>query len=193
MKKLLLIFSVTALLVSVGCKKKNTTPDNPDVNSRNIDSTVVTISGTSSDEAEIDVNQDGNSDFRIAAFEDGDFLSTKLLAGRSNTPVKFIVDDAEVGYSFGETSILDSSVGTPKPPRPHLQFGSEAILSQKTSISNLGYAGDGDIYIAFRINISGGTHYGWLKLNVSTDGKTLKLKSLGYNIKAEASLNAGEL
>ena len=192
MKKLILIFSVTALLVNFGCKKRSTTPVNPDVNSSLLDSTVITPTASSSKQASIDVNKDGSSDFRISATNDNGSLSTILLADRSFTPIEFVIDDTEIGYAFGENALIDSTVIVPKPPKPHLQFGREAITSYKSVAANLGHAGTGDFFVAFKIVIDDENHYGWLKLNVSADGTTLKLRSLGYNIKPEASLKAGE-
>lgn len=193
MKNVLILCSVIALLVSVGCKKKNTTPDNPDVNSRNIDSIVVAPSMSATAEASIDVDQDGVSDFSLRAINDDGTLITSLTNGRSNSPVKFVVDDALVAFGFGENARIDSIVVGPNPPRPHLNFNSYAIASRITTSTNIGHAGEGDIFMAFVININDNNHYGWIKLNVSSDGKTVKLKSLGYNIKPNAALNIGEL
>lgn len=192
MKKIIILFSSLTILIAISCKKRSTTPDNPDVNSSLLDSTVITPTASSSKQASIDVNKDGMSDFRISATNDNGSLTTILLADRSNTPVKFVIDDAEIGYAFGENALIDSTVIGPKPPRPHLQFGSEAITSFKSVSANLGHAGTGDFFVAFKIVIDDENHYGWLKLNVSADGTILKLRSLGYNIKPEASLKAGE-
>ncbi|MFN8283518.1 MAG: hypothetical protein U0U67_09910 [Chitinophagales bacterium] len=193
MKNAIFLFSIIALFVSVSCKKRGTTPDNPNVNSSILDSSVGTPTSSGSREVLIDVDKDGNSDFSLRAVNDNGNLITSLAGGRSNTPINFVVDDENIGYAFGENAILDSSVGLPKPPRPHLNYYYSGLISKITPSANLGHAGEGDIFIAFTITISGGRHFGWLKLNVSADGKTIKLKALGYNIKPEESLKAGEI
>jgi hypothetical protein len=193
MKNILLIVSITALLtVTTSCKKKNTIPDNPNVYSSILDSSVLTPASSATDEAPIDVNKDGTSDFDLVAINDGGTLITKIVSGRTNTPLAFVIEDLQVGSSFDENAILDSSGIKPTPPKPHRQLSSSAILSFKSLSANIGHAGEGDFYIAFIIYIGGERHFGWLKLNVSSDGKTLKLRSYGYNIHPEESLKAGE-
>ncbi|MEZ5053667.1 MAG: hypothetical protein R2807_02685 [Chitinophagales bacterium] len=52
--------------------------------------------------------------------------------------------------------------------------------------------GAGDVFIGIRFIIDGQYHYGWLKVAVSTDFKTINIKEVAYNKIPNVAIKAGE-
>ncbi|MBA2422735.1 MAG: T9SS type A sorting domain-containing protein, partial [Chitinophagales bacterium] len=48
-----------------------------------------------------------------------------------------------------------------------------------------------DKYLGLRLDMSGDNHYGWARLDVSDDGKTLTVKDYAYEATAETEIAAG--
>ena len=187
---ILFLFGIFTIL-SIGCKKEPI-PDNPDVNSRGIDSVSVSPgAGNPPRTSAIDVDEDGTADLFMSA---GELIpgtaTTSLISGQPNT--NFLVDDNDF-VSPSDINALIDSVSIPRPPRPHSRWYYSANVSVISSLLNRGEATGNDFFLGMYLTKTDGVHYGWLKINVSTDGKTIRLKALGYHLKPRTAIKAGEI
>ncbi len=48
-------------------------------------------------------------------------------------------------------------------------------------------------YVGVRFDISGATHYGWARIEMSADGTTMTIKDYAYDATAGAAINAGDV
>lgn len=55
-----------------------------------------------------------------------------------------------------------------------------------------GMVGKGDKYIPFQLFIDGNVHFGWIRVEVSADGKQITVKDAAYAEKSGASIEAGQ-
>jgi hypothetical protein len=55
-----------------------------------------------------------------------------------------------------------------------------------------GFAGKGDLLVGVRFMIGSQLHYGWMKVNASTDYKTIIVKEVAYDIRPNVEVRAGE-
>jgi hypothetical protein len=61
-----------------------------------------------------------------------------------------------------------------------------------SGIKNYGFAGKGDLLVGVRFMIGSQLHYGWMKVNASTDYKTIIVKEVAYDIRPNVEVRAGE-
>ncbi|HMV14804.1 MAG: hypothetical protein IT275_12025 [Chitinophagales bacterium] len=188
----IILFCIFSLIFS--CKKKSLTPNNPDVNSRIIDSVSVVPAGNGRSEAPIDADEDGTTDFYLVSYTDDDAYITSLDAEQVIGDNNFSTDGFNGAAVYNEQAIIDS-VSVPKGPRPPKAIWDNlANCSYVAFVGGIeGLAGKGDSYLGFYLEKSDGKHYGWLKLNIPADGKSIKLISIGYHTKPRTAILAGEL
>ena len=193
MNKLSCILILSVLTISIySCRKKSTTPDNPDVSSSIIDSVSVAPAGNGKREAAIDADKDGVTDFFLSTTNDDGAYSTDLDALQVLNNTNFTTDGSGFLAEIGENAIIDS-VSVPKGPRPPRAIWSNfANCSFADGLNLEGYAGIGDFFAGFYLEKPDGKHYGWLKLNIPAEGKSIKLLSLGYHTKPRTAIKAGE-
>ena len=61
-----------------------------------------------------------------------------------------------------------------------------------TNIQTGNFMGATDGYLGIAFDISGSTHYGWVRLDVASDASTITLKDYAYNGTADGAINAGQ-
>lgn len=54
------------------------------------------------------------------------------------------------------------------------------------------WAGAVDMYLGFRFTSAGNLHYGWVRMDVTSDATTVTIKDWAYNTTADAGINAGQ-
>jgi hypothetical protein len=90
----------------------------------------------------------------------------------------------------GPANVLDSSSGYA------LLMPAAAVISAGAgSFSNyMGVPASGNGYLGIEFDISGGTHYGWIEVSLSTDPEqAIELVKWGYNDEAGESIEAGQI
>ena len=194
LKKSILFSAIIIFITCISsCRTKSVTPNNPDVDSRIIDSVSVAPSGGGRQDKAVDADQDGTTDFYLVAINDDDAFSTSLDAQQVLDDVNLSTDGVGMAADYGESAIIDS-VSVPKGPGPpRAIWANFGTCSSVDGVIVEGFAGAGDIYIGFYITKPDGKHYGWLKLNIASDGKSIKLKSVGYHRKPRTAIIAGEV
>lgn len=55
------------------------------------------------------------------------------------------------------------------------------------------FVGQNDAFVGFRFDISGSMHYGWIRLNCSSDGLTYIIKDWAYEQLANTSIHIGDM
>jgi hypothetical protein len=193
MKKAILILIILIGVQLSSCKKKGTTPNNPDVTNRIIDSSLSVNTSSSTESSSIDANNDGTIDFYLnGSYFRGEF-STSLNTFQTSTDVAFTTDGFSSVADFDNNALIDSSLSVPKGPRPNAIWNLAGICSRIGNGINEGYSGKGDFFVGFYFSLLDGKHYGWLKLNVAIDGKTITLKELAYQEKPRTAIKVGEI
>ncbi len=146
--------------------------------------TTVTGNGASYD---LDLNNDGSTDFSFNINTDG-AGGVKMFANALN-------DNAIAGkpgsFGFIYPYVLDANdmIG------PDLEwYGGLSQTMASTGYYDNPYGnwfGETDKYMGLRLDMGGDNHYGWARLDVSDDGKTLTVKDYAYEAAAEMEIAAG--
>lgn len=157
------------------------------------DTTVDTHKGT----YDLDLDQDGSSDFRITQYLDTG--STGLVDAIFIAPY-----DSISARSMGE---LQNGFSYPFKLVPGDSIGADELWNgnTETNVGYLVYQFDGtpypnsnwkgpvtDGFMGLRILKTDGLHYGWVRLNVAADNRSFTVKDFAYNTVVNEGLLAAE-
>lgn len=197
MKKVLLILSATALMVTVNAQITyyDYAPDEEihatyagesiNIDFDNDQNPELTLYGTKHDTVIAGVLSTTITGFAITTFG-----NTEIL-GRTTTLQSETILEADtllVGFTIDGTSAYVNS----STPSVFPGVGLTAI-EQISSTTAGQYAGAGDKYIGVKFEISGATHYGWIKVNVSATHDTCVIDSYAYETTAATGIDAGDM
>ncbi|MFN8260922.1 MAG: hypothetical protein U0X41_08330 [Chitinophagales bacterium] len=183
---------LTLCMSLLACKKEE--PDNPNINHRVVNLEMKVSSYNANTDMSIDINDDGMQDFEIELYLDKD------------------ADDdygyqAELDYEQSGNEFLTQIINTyeylkPLNPNDLITGGSstwfrycdifDVSRSPGDPEEKYGYAGNGDMLVGVRFMIGTERHYGWMKINASSDYKTVVVKEVAYEIRPNVEIRAGE-
>jgi hypothetical protein len=147
------------------------------------DVTDTTVSGDGAN-YDLDLNNDGTSDF---SFNITSGAGVKLLGEALNDNA--IAGTAASPYLYPYAMDANDVIG------PDLQWnggGTQTMASSGYFQNPYGnWFGETDKYLGLRLDMAGDNHYGWARLDVSDDGKTLTVKDYAYEATAETEIAAG--
>lgn len=193
--------AVLSVIVSVSCKKES-----------NASIIFKSYNITFTDTTTLGINQFAGIDI------DGDAINDFILYGSTFSPDDndTIVNQIGLAKQDGTDNGLVDTVITPNPSDPDISFGILKFLNSgdkigssstfnsdepavilrafknSTLLASFGVTDNADKFIGFKFKIGSVLHYGWLKINLSADKKTLTIKEGAYNTDADEEINAGE-
>ena len=183
---------VAASVLPLSCNK------DVEENDVNIDDKVINMvlnavtSGTSfNKEDSIDINGDGQFDFTLTI--DGKVVGPDSYSYAVINGIKTGNHILSTDQTFGYYSIPFSTVKNSgdKLNSSSANWEIKSYFSYKENSSSLGFAGAGDKFIGFRFKAGANTHYGWMKVNVASDYKTLTVKEVAFNKTPDAEIEVG--
>ncbi|MBA2423023.1 MAG: T9SS type A sorting domain-containing protein [Chitinophagales bacterium] len=145
----------------------------------------VTVSGDGAS-YDLDLNNDGTVDYRINITSNGG-TGVKMLAEALGNNA--IAGTAAAPYFYPYVMDLNDVIG------PDLEWNGGA--NQTMAISGYypdpygNWFGEIDKYLGLRLDMGSDNHYGWARLDVSDDAKTLTVKDYAYESTAETEIMAG--
>ena len=175
------------LLMFSACKTEN---NDPLIEDKTINKTITTGGSSSRYGADdsIDVNGDGNFDFKflfgaVSGVADTAFYGGACIKG----------DVLTYTQNLGTTTTVFTTVfnsGDKISPSSTI-WNSFGFMAGTLETSSIGIAGAGDKLIGFRFSAVDGTHYGWMKVNIPDDYKSLKVVELAYHKTPDTEIEAG--
>jgi hypothetical protein len=170
----------TATVIPMACKK--------DSNSADIEDKIINkVIGTMGDDSafygedSIDVNGDGQFDFGFIA-KGGNYYGpyAESYGFGINVGNDFVTNEQTFGMG-GDIYLV-----TPKNSGDKISSASSlwtyyGFLGFKQGPYEFGSAGSGDKSYGFRFKVGANTHYGWIKVNLADDYKSLTVKEYAYH------------
>ncbi len=135
----------------------------------------------------IDLNNDGTDDFAIGT------INAPAVGFNGISPTDSWVG-SQISYlypfAFNNGEVISSGLSG-------WYGGSSNVgtLNYTSCYNGLGgsnWCGVTDKYLGLRFQISGNTHYGWARLDVSASGDSMTLKDFAYNSTPDAPIDAGQ-
>ncbi len=203
MKKSIL-FSLFALVVLTfsSCKvEDDPTNDNPNVTSVQVDSTLKSFYANSTPGLEGIYGYDFSSSplftdcvLLINLYWYNPASSNGIYLHFNNSKGDVLTDNNGFIKSFDSGVKIDSTLAGTWSGYNDGVFSYDYIANPSANKGNL--AGQGDKYIVFRA-FSGALpqqkYYGWMRVSVTANGRTLKVIAIGFQNNANTSLRTGEL
>lgn len=176
----------------LSCKKEE--PDNPNINHRVVNLEMKVSSYNAESDMSIDINDDGMLDFEIELD----------LYRNSDNELEYY---AEIDYEQTGNEVLTQDVDSDEYVKPlnknNLISGGSSTWYRYATIFeldrdpgnpeiNYGFAGKGDVLVGIRFMIGTQLHYGWMKINATSDYKSIVVKEVAYDIRPNVEVRAGE-
>lgn len=187
-----LVVILLVLFATVSCKKEDNainsniivTPINSTFNLRSEDTTVY---------KELDIDKDGAKDFTfMMKYQYKERLGNDnyvyIYASKIENELVAHLGSVE-GYFLNELTTSDSITPTSTIWIP--EASAATYWTQSRININEGIAGKGNSIIGFRFLVGTELHYGWLKLNVSEDFRTINIMEAAYDKRPNTSILAG--
>lgn len=183
------LFYVALLATAmISCKKKEV--DDPNVTYKSINKTLTTNIANESKYDTIDVFGDNNNLIvtQLIITSTGD--SSNIIVNMSNGGV--YTDPTQLYFVFRKLQNLFTG-DTPEllPADKWANYGFAAV---KLGTDKRGYIGVGDVFIPViftRYVPASEYHYGWLRINISSDARSIKLVDLAYDTRPDTPVNMG--
>lgn len=191
MKMKLLIFLMLSMSL-LSCKKEE--PDNPNINHRVVNLEMKVSSYNAESDMSIDMNDDGMQDFEIELdlYKDAeDDLDYELWLDYYQSGNEFLTQEINSDAYAQPLNKNDLISGGSSTWESYCNFF-ELEKSPGYPDDNYGFAGKGDILVGVRFMIGAERHYGWMKINASSDYKTVIVKEVAYEIRPNVEIRAGE-
>ncbi len=196
-KSYLFFFVIAAVFVFNGCSiDEDPTNDNPDVSSIQIDSTLKSFFPNTAPNFEIVFVQNFTNaqafTINFSWFDPTD--SHGIYLDFNNNIGDALVDANGFIKSFDSGVKIDSTLAGTWSDNVDGRFSLDYVANPSANKGNL--AGQGDKYIIFRAfsdALPQLKYYGWLRVNVSANGRELKVISIGFQKNANTNLRTGEL
>lgn len=196
MKTTKIITLIAMVVLAVSCKKEKET-DNPNINHRTIDIELKSNSYIlSSLNQNIDINDDGVQDFRIDLYlnrisnDEFNYSAAINSVQTGNELLSQVVNTYHYLKALTVNQSIDSGSGI------WYNFTNAFVFLKSPIYPNtdieFGFAGKGDVLIGFRFMIGTELHYGWMKINVTADYKSIVVKEVAYEIRPNVEVKAGE-
>ncbi|HNF49941.1 MAG TPA: hypothetical protein PKO18_08215 [Chitinophagales bacterium] len=192
MKKNIKMYSALALgasaILPVACKKDN---NDPNIIDKNIGLSLSIGASPSLKIDSIDIDGNGRTDMAfLIGTEDHDSTMISYLTSM-NSNSAFIVNANYTVMTIEEGNQQDAITTSSS------NLGSVALFHSKNlgSSTNIGIGGQGDKYIVFAVRDAVAApddiHTGWMKVNLSSDLKTLTIKDLAYQKNPGVGIKVG--
>jgi hypothetical protein len=142
----------------------------------------------------LDINNDNVDDFRFTRNEDTYYtpasLSFDILGLNNNRPVNF----SFINFAPVSTSRLNEGDSISNKSNFYISSGDGRLIYALGDNLIQGYqwlAGTTDKYAGVKFYIGTQLHYGWIRMDVSSDLKSMTIKEVGYESSPGALIKAG--
>jgi hypothetical protein len=200
------VLTGASLAVLSGCGKD--APDDPLITYTDINPDISlvppvnTTPGSLDLEQLIDLNDDGIDDvsIRIASYNltynSYTFnLGNSYADGENGASILARYDEVDFGPYTGSYYVAKGlSSGDPIDAAQTVWAGYGYLGVKGTYYSEPVNFGDflgGDKFLGVRFEVGGNTHYGWVRIGVAGDGKSLKIKDYAYHTTPDTAIDAG--
>lgn len=182
-----IIILLFAVFIS-SCKEEEV--DDPNITYVSINKTVVSVIANVPAKDSIDLNGDAKNDFTMLASANAT-ADTAIVLLVGNVAAAYIDSTEIIGATYKAKNLFTNQ----QPDLfsiAKLEWSSPAYLGLRRGTEKKGYAGVGDVFIPVLFTtISLDKHYGWIRINVSSDYRTFKVIDGAYHIQADTPVKMG--
>lgn len=178
-------------LWAVSCKKSSE-PDDPNITYVSINKSVTSVTAYTYVIDSVDINGDGRKDLNFAALANPSADSAYVFL--TGNVAGIYVDSTETLSSFYYKAKNLFKDQQPEVYNTKREWYGATYVGLRQGSTKKGYAGVGDVFIPIIVTKVGETnisYYGWIRVNVSTDCRTIKLVDAAYHINPDTPIKMG--
>ncbi len=173
-------------LSSVSCKEEE--QDDPNIIYRSFTKTVTSTLDREIRKDSIDINADGITDFLMLTVSTAAADTVITYAVGNNT--YWYVDSTQTYFVTNKVKNMFSGE-QPELKSSKSEWYNFVFTGAKTGPQLRGYAGVGDVFIPILLIVSPNIHYGWVRINVSSDYRTFKVLDAAYHLTPDTPIKMG--
>lgn len=214
------VLAGAALTMVTACSKEDPTPpvdpNDADIDETDVDPDISLQDPGNNQEVTMmfDINNDGIDDIEVGIGSynysyygnsiDVEYAQVDGLNGTqvltSERSFSFDYYDYYYGATYTYTDTLDiakalaegDNIGPTESDWVDYGFLRAAGDVYGTNVNFGGFVGQ-DKYVGLKLNVAGATHYAWLRLSLSADGKTVTIKEHAYRVTPDVAIEAGDI
>lgn len=182
------------MLILLACSCKKEAADNPNITHRTVNLEMKVSSYNADSDMSIDINDDGMLDFEIEldlyrnSENDLEYYAEIDYMQSGNEILTQVIDGDEYIISLNKNDLISGGSST------WYRYATIFELDRDPGDPefNNGFAGKGDVLLGVRFVIGSQLHYGWMKINATSDYKSIVVKEVAYDIRPNVEVRAGE-
>lgn len=185
--------TLLTLLISLfmfSCKEEE--PDDPNITYVSINKSVTSVVAYTYAIDSVDINGDGRKDLNFAAVANPSADSAFVFLTGSAAAI--YVDSTETLNSFYYKAKNMFKDQQPDIYNTKREWWQATYVGLRQGSTKKGYAGVGDVFIPIILTKVGEIdilYYGWVRVNVSTDYRTIKLVDAAFHINPDTPVKMG--
>lgn len=192
--KRIILASILAIVIFVASCKKEKESDNPNINHRTVNLEMKVSSYNGDSEMLFDINEDGMLDFGLylELYKDSiDDYDYELYLYGEDSGYEILTSKINLNDYIKPLNINDL-INSGSPTWYNDSYIFEVEKSPSYPEEKYGFSGKDDMLIGIRFLIGTELHYGWLKLDVAADYKSVTVNEVAYDSRPNIEIRAGE-
>lgn len=151
-----------------------------------------TLTGANNPVDSIDINQDGTYDLGMIISSYSSYNYAGVFGGPINSQGHALAGSSPSSFPYPFKLNAGEQINT-KQFLPADSFGTFTIFYNNSNpFSSFWNGGVTDGYLGIKLNVNGNTHYGWVRMDMAADAKTVVIKDMAYNATAGGPIQAGQ-
>jgi hypothetical protein len=140
----------------------------------------------------IDINAAGGHDLAMVLYNIPSYNLNIVIGGPLGSQGHALAGSAPSSYNYPFKLNSGQQINT-QAFLPADSFGTFTWVDNGTNpYSSFWNGGVTDGYLGLKLQVGGGTHYGWVRMDISSNGKTVVIKDMAYNATPNGGISAGQ-
>ena len=140
----------------------------------------------------IDINTDGMYDIAMAVYTANGGTVNAVLGGPINAQGHAMAGSVPSSYNYPFKLANGAAVNTQNFLTADSAGTFTLVINGATPYNSFWNDGVIDGYLGVKLSVGGNTHYGWVRMDMTADGKQVVIKDMAYNATANGAITAGQ-
>jgi len=140
----------------------------------------------------VDINADGTFDIAMVQYNIPAYQADVVLGGPINSQGHAMAGSSPSSYPYPFVLNGGDQVNTQQFLGADSLGTFTIVVSGTNPYSSFWNGGVTDGYLGVKLNVSGNTHYGWIRMDMTANAQSVTIKDMAYNTAANGAIQAGE-
>lgn len=140
----------------------------------------------------VDINQDGTFDVAMVQYNVPSYQADLVFGGPMNSQGHALAGSSPSGYPYPFALNAGDQINTQQFLGANSSGTFTIVVGGTNPYASFWNGGITDGYLGVKLNVSGNTHYGWIRMDMPANGQSIVIKDMAYNTVANGPIQAGE-